>query len=669
MTRNRFITLLLLGAIAAFSLHLANRWLEGYRADVTAEGLYSLSDGTLEILDRMREEGVQPVEMRLYFSETNGQTLPRFIKDFITYDRYLRNLLREYERASGGKIEIEFIDPLTDSDDALDAGRDGLEGRPINQHGDEFFFGLTLETQTGSRDAIPFLWPNEQDSIEYEISKRLHSLLWPSTQRIGIVASLEVFGTADNPYLAQMLAAQGRAPSEKWISIQLLDETYDIAPIDPEAETISPEEFDLIVVMHPKDLTDRQLWLIDEWVTRGGNALVFVDPYALNDQAPQNPQQPWLAMQYQPSSSLDPLLNAWGLENPAETFAADLELAVRRPTVRGGAAESVVIDLQYDESHQGGELASHPILDGLATLRFFLSGSLEPLEGATAELTPLITTSASGNTLVIRPGFGTPDGLSYPDLNNATKLRDAFGPGDSQVALAYQVRGRLDSAFPDGVEFPSSEPERPPGLPEGVDLPVPEGTEMIRREPVPEEQRGEATVMVFADIDFISDQLAFQRNVLGLTMAANDNHKLLLNAVDHLLGADELMSIRSRSGLDRPFTLFDDIEADAELESLEREREIRTEIEAFEDELQSKQSEITQRNAALFQRKLQEEVDELNIRIQEANLELREIRRVRREALEREESRVRFAVLGWMPSLLLAIGLVLYFRRRGMHQA
>lgn len=484
-----------------------------------------------------------------------------------------------------------------------------------------------------------------------------------------MVSSLEVFGNADNPYLAQMLAAQGRAPQEKWLSVQLLEETYDISPIDPESQSIAKEDYDLVIVMHPKDLTDQQLWILDDWVQRGGNTLVFLDPYSLNDQAPQDPQQPWLAMQYQPSSGLDRLLAAWGLENPPETFAADLELAVRRPTVRGGPSESVVIDLQYSETNQGVELASHPILDGLGSLRFFLSGTLHPIDGATAEFTPLVSTTPAGSTLEIRPGFGAPDGLYYPDLNDATKLRDAFSAGDSPVVLAYQIRGRLDSAFPDGIEFPASTPPRPPGLPEGIDLPIPEGTEMIRKAAVDEADRATATVIVFADIDFISDQLAFQRNMLGLTIAANDNHKLLLNAVDHLLGADELMSIRSRSGLDRPFTLFDDIEADAELESLDRERAIRAEIEAFQEQLQSKQNAITERNAALFQRKLQEEVDELNVRIQDANLELREIRRERREALEKEENKVRFAVLGWMPAILLGIGLILYFRRRRQRQS
>lgn len=664
MSQTRLVTLLLTGAITVLSVHVLHRVLEGFRADLTAGDLYSLSEGSVRILDRMREEGVKPIEIKLYFSESSGQTLPRFIKDFITYNRYLRYLLGEYERASNGRVQVDFIDPITDSDDAENATKDGLESRPINQHGDLFFFGLTLETQTGSKDSIPFLWPNEQEGIEYEISKRIHSLLWPSSKRIGVISSLEVFGTADNPYMAQMLAAQGRAPSEKWIALQLLEERYELSQISTDQDEISSEDYDVVVVIHPKRLSGKLLWALDEWIVRGGRTLVFVDPYTLSDQAPQNPQQPWAAMQYEPSSSLATLLSAWGLESPEQTFAADLELAVRRPVIRGGPSESVVVDLQYTEENSGLELADHPILKGLSSVRLFMAGTLEKSDTAEAEFLPLITTTATGNTLQIQAGFGGQDGLYYTDLNDAAKLRDHLQPGTEPVVIAYQISGKLPSAYPEGTEFPSTAPVQPPGLPPGIELPPPEGTEMISKDAVPESERAESTVLVFADVDLISDQLAFQRNILGLTLAANDNHKILLNAIDHLLGADELMSLRSKQNLTRPFLLFDDIEAEAEKETLERERDIRAQIESFQTELRSKQNEITQRNAALFQRNLQEEVDRLNERIQEKNSELRDIRLARREDLAREENWTRLAVLGWMPSLILLVGLGVYVRRR-----
>ena len=235
----RVATITLVALITVFSIHLFDRWLRDARVDLTQDDLYSLSTGSKSILERMSEEGVEPVDITLYFSETSGKTLPRFIKDFISYERYLRSLLRQYERRSNGKVTVDFIDPVTDSDEAQEAADAGLDGKLINEEGDRFYFGLTFETQTGSRETLEFLWPQEQENIEYEISKTLTNLLWPTRQRVGVLSSLEVFGSADDPYLAQMMAAQGRQPTQEWVSVQLLRETYDVTKVPADTEEIS----------------------------------------------------------------------------------------------------------------------------------------------------------------------------------------------------------------------------------------------------------------------------------------------------------------------------------------------------------------------------------------------------------------------------------------------
>ncbi|MCB1032841.1 MAG: GldG family protein, partial [Acidobacteria bacterium] len=163
LMENRGTTIALLFVITALAIYLLGLAFDGVRGDLTDDNLYSLTPGTQAILEKMQQEGVQPIEISLYFSETAGKTLPKFIKDFITYERYLESLLKEYERASAGKIRLKFIDPIPDSDEAQDAQDFGLDGKPINQQGDLFFFGLVIQTQTGSKDVIDFLWPEQQE--------------------------------------------------------------------------------------------------------------------------------------------------------------------------------------------------------------------------------------------------------------------------------------------------------------------------------------------------------------------------------------------------------------------------------------------------------------------------------------------------------------------------
>lgn len=675
--KSPFFTLALVAVVVVLAIHVAAVQTETWRFDLTEDNLYSLSDGSVEILQKMHAEGVEPVRVTLYFSETVGKTLPRFIKDFVTYRDYVESLLREYEVASGGKLAFDVIDPTPDSDAAQNAEDYGLKGQPVNQHGDQFFFGLVFETRTGSREVLPFLWPNQQETVEYEITKTLYNMLWPAQQRVGVLSSLDVLGSGDNPYMAQILRAQGKQPVETWIGFELLRESYEVSKIDADTDHISPDDYDLLIVVHPKSLGTRALWAVDEWVQRGGNALVFLDAFSIQDQAPQDPQNPLAAYQYDPSSNLPQLLKAWGLERLDHRVAADFDLALKRATRLGGPAERLVVDLQIGEKDIEQTLnPDHPVLQGLADLRFFTPGVLraadEVPKGVTLE--PLITTTDGAAALEMRPGFPGGGGLTFTSLNQPAALMDELermlneaeqtgqegGEDVGKLALAYSVQGKLPSAYPNGAELPEETPAPPPGLPPGVQMPPPSGP-TTHVDPVPEEERSESTVLVFADVDFISDPLAFQNTILG-AVALNDNHKILLNAADYLFGSQELMKVRSKKTIRRPFTLFDEIEEQADAASLERESNLRAEIERFQEQLRDKQS--TAGNVALLKKQVQDEVDELNRRIRESDRELREIRKEKRSALEGEESRVRFAVMGAMPLLVFLLGMTLFVRRR-----
>lgn len=670
---SRTVTIVLVTLLVVFGVHLITRAGEDVRLDLTADDLYSLSAGTEQILERMRSEGTKPIEISLYFAETVGNTLPRFIKDFITYERYVRSLLREYAAASDGKISVRFIDPLPDSDEAQDALDYGLDGKAVNQSGDLFFFGLVFQTQTGSRDVIEFLWPAQQEQVEYEITKRIHRLIWPARKKVGVVAGLEVLSDASNPYMAQILAAQGKQPKESWLVMRLLGEVYDVEPIDPGADSISHDDYDLVVVVHPKSLGERLLWALDEWVQTGGNVLALLDPFALADQPPRNPQQPFAQFQHDASSQLDPLLAAWGLRLEQDRVAADLDLALVRATSRRGGAEALVHDLSIDERRRTETLdVDNPIFQGVSQLRFYSAGSLVTLaateQGEAAkgfERTPLVTTTASGNTLEVHPGFPGDGGLTFMELESAAgKARAQLVKGEKPVALAYLVSGRLPSAYPEGTEIPAEPPPPPPpGLPPGIQLPPPKDSAMSQKAPVADDARADSAVIVVADVDFVYDAIAFQNSLFGM-QAANDNERLFANAVDYLLGDQALMKVRAKQRIHRPFVKFDEIEAAAARETQERERELRAEVESFQEQLDEKNRGLGAQNAALFEKQVQDEVEDLNTRIREANQELREIRLARRRALEGEEAKVRFATLVLTPALVLGLGLFLFYRRR-----
>jgi len=663
MNINKVWTILLIFAITLLAIHLLYTNSSSARLDLTEEGLYTLTEGTKEILEKMEAEGVKPIEMKLYFSETSGKTLPSFIKNFITHRDYVANLLREYERRSAGKIEVEVIDPKTDSDDADDAADFGLEGKPINEQGDQFYFGLAMITQTGSRDKIEFLWPEEREKLEYEVSKKLYGLLWPERKKIGVISSLEPLPD-NNPYMMQMMQMQGKQPSEPWTIMQLMQETYDVAMIS-DTETIDREEYDLLIVIHPKNLPDKTQFAIDEWVVRGGDTIVFVDAYAIEDEPVQTQQNQFAMLQQRRAANMDKLLENWGLRMPMDRYAADFEMGMKQQAQRGAPAETNVTYLGIDERNVDQTLNSDsPFLQGLADVRFYMSGVLEIDENPPVEITPLITTTESGATLEIVPGFGGEDKLSYADMmGNVSKLLDRYQPSGKQI-LAAQLTGQFPTAFPDGGSFPKEAPQTPPGMPPGFQMPVPEDAEMITVEPVPEDQYQEGRVLVFADVDFISNMLAFQQSFFG-TVAVGDNHKVLMNAVDYMLGARELMKVRSKKNIERPFEVFDRIEREADEAVLEEERAIRQRVEQFREELREKQSGMTAEGATILEKRLRDEIEQLNENIRENERKLREIRKQKRAALEGIENTVRFLIVALMPILVCVAGLFVFMKRRG----
>lgn len=663
MDFNKILTIFLILVITVLGIHLFNNSTRGIRLDLTEQRVYSLTDGTKEILEKMKGEGVKPIELKLYFSYTAGKTLPQFIKNFINYRDYVHNLLKEYERASDGKIKVTLIDPKPDSDEADDAAAYRLDGKPINNQGDLFFFGLAFVTQTGSKDAIEFLWPEQQESLEYEISKRIYGLIWPQKKRIAVLSGIEPLPDT-NPYMMQMLQAQGKQPPEPWTSMKVLEESYTVSRLDPDTEQISKDDYDLLMVIHPKGFGDKTLWAINEWVVTGGNTIVFLDPYSIEDQPVTNPQQPWAQLQYQRSSELKRLLDVWGVTMADDTFAADYQLAVKRRADRTSPPAKMMTDLMITDKTAADTLNSDsPIFNGLNQIYFFGAGVLEKKADAKAEITPLITTTSEGGTLVIKPGFGGEKGsLAYTDMGNPAKLLDSYQP-EKKLTLAYLISGKLDSAFPEGATFPKETPKPPPGMPPGFQMPPPEDAEMITKEALPEDSIVETRVLVFSDVDFITDQLAFQQSLFGV-QPVNDNYKVLLNSADFLLGARELMNVRSKKSIRRPFEHFDAIEAAADRKMLDKEQSIRAEIEQFQETLRDKQSSMNQKNAVLMQKQVQEEISGLNAKIADRNKELREIKKEKRKELESAEAWVRFWVMWFMPIVVCIAGIVVYIKRK-----
>lgn len=611
------------------------------KVDITQQKLYTLCDGTKAIIGKLN----QPIKMRLYYAKTAAMKAPDNIKYFDNYYEFVKSLLEEYVAASGGMIELEVIDPRPYSDDEVAAIRYGIKRFPITDE-EGFFFGLVLQTQFGVEKTIPIFSPSRQNFIEYDISYLIDTAVTRQKKRVGILSALDVMGDDVTPYMARMMQMQGQQPKPPWAFVQQLKEQYEVISVPTDVNKI--EDVDILLVIHPKDFSDQTLFAIDQYVVRGGRTIVCVDPYCVSDLPPQQMMQ--MQIEHNPSSDMNKLLVNWGLEMPKDTFAGDRTLATEATLREGQKPQKIIgfLDLTADCFNRDNVVTSQ-----LNQVRLLFSGVLretmldeKEIKNRNIQRTPLVMTTARGNSWTVSNQFE----LMMPDPD---RLWQKFTEGTKPVNTAYLTTGRFKSAFPAGMDIQVPAPKSDdPNAPKTV----------AKHIPALPEAKDNCAVIVFADVDFISNILAYRDTFFG-TMVVGDNGAMLMNSIDDLGGSSELISIRSRGNFKRPFKAVDEIEAKADAQTAEEESKINAEIAGFESELQTvlgsaKKGEEEIIGSAILQKK-----KELELKIIEAKKRLRQVKVQKREQIESLGNSFRSFNMLTAPAVSLIIAIILGIHR------
>ena len=584
-----------------FSILLAFNALSGelfsrFYLDLTEEKLYSLSEGTENILKGLED----PVTLKLYYSKTDSTDIPglRIIGDRIT------NLLREFARVGGSNLSLEIYDPRPDSEEADWATKYGLNTIPV-QAGREIYFGLVGVTERGNERAIPVFNLQRQEFLEYDIAKLVYSLTQSSLPKVGILSSLDVRGAEQqNPNPAM----QGRTPPPKpWFFVQQLEKYMQISYIK-ENRFVLPRDLDLLVLIHPKNLTDGMLYDIDQFVLQGGNLLVFVDPYCQID-TPDS-QEPAAQFSYDRSSNLNKLLKGWGVELLPESVVGDKNLATTVKRSNAHEPESFVAWLTLNSNYMNSD---DVVTSALENIVIPWGGVLKVSPDA-SHVTPIFWSSDAGSKLS-KADYSINGGM--PDA-----LRKKVAFGGEKLDLAVRIQGTLDTNYPDGKpKFQVPEGESPNMSTENGHL---------------AKSKQISNVMVFSDVDFISDQFSVQvRNFFGSQVAQrlNDNLSLVLNASENLTGSSDLISVRTRGKFSRPFTKVEQIQKTAELKWKNEEQLLTAKLQEANQRLQKFQN-SAEGDSQILSAAVMEELQQFKQEKADTQAKLRTVRRSLREEVE-----------------------------------
>lgn len=601
------------------------------RKDLTAEKLYTLSDGSRKVLATLQE----PVTLKFFFSRSSGD-IDVFVK---TYASQVEDLLREYVRAADGKLALEVYDPAPDSDEEEWAQKYGIEPQVLGMDVPPMYFGLAAVSADGETELVlPGLSPRTESTLEYDITRMVTRVANPKKPVVGVLSTLPVLGGADDDLMAAMMRRQ--QPQQPWYAFRELKRDADVRTVAKDATTIDPEIRTLVVV-HPKDLPEKTQYAIDQFVLRGGRLIVFVDPLSLFDA--MNSQQNQMMMMGGPSfsSSLDKLFSAWGVTFESGRIVADMQYPTALRGQSGPEENPTFLSLTKSAFKADDMLVSQW---GSIILPFAGSFTFTAQEGLAA--TPLIQTSDSA-------GLVDPMSAQF----GAQAIRSQFVADGVRRTLVARLDGTFKTAFPDGA--PKEEAEKPEG--EAEDKPA---------APAPGEHlaSGKSLVVLFADSDLLQDDVCVRVNqMFGFSMPTlvSDNINLFVSAVEQASGDSALLAVRSRGRTTRPYTVVDGLERKAQLAFLEKEKELEGKLDATRQRLSDLQSQKTgAQSRNILSPEQQAEIERFREEEHRFRRELKEVRKNLRSDIEALGVRVKALNILAVPLLVGALGIVQGIRRR-----
>jgi len=577
----------------------------GARVDLTENRLYTLSEGTVNIVESLAE----PITLRLYFSDEASSDLPQIRR----YATRVWELMQELASHADGNIRLERIDPVPFSEAEDDAARYGLEAVPLSQAGDSLYFGIVGTNTVDGLEVLSFLSPEREPQLEYDLARMVATLSDPEQPRVGLISGLPITGGFN------MQTGQ-RNPA--WAVYDQWNELFELTTVEPDAAEL-PEDLDALVLVHPKALSEDMLLAIDQFVLGGGRLLAFVDPYAEADPG-SNPNDPAGRMMAERSSTLGPLFEAWGVTMDTSRFVADLGRALR-VTLRQGqppARHPAILGLEPEDMSESDIVTSELQVVNLAS-----AGSLVGPEAGELALEPLLRSSERSGLLDVE---------RLRMLADPGSLASELGMDDQRHVLAARLSGPVSSAFPERLDE------------HGV-------------------REGTLQAIVVADTDLLADNLWVQRrNFLGsvLLNPFADNGALAVNALENLLGDADLISIRSRATSDRPFDLVDDLRREAEARLRETEQQLEAELAEAEERLTQLQQARGDTDLSILTPEQEAEIDRFMEQRLEIRRQLRQVRRELDEEIDALGTRVKIINIALMPLLITVAALVLAWRRR-----
>jgi len=599
------------------------------RVDLTENKVYTLSPGTKAILGKIDA----PVEVRFYYSQSQVR-IPEQIK---THAKHVEDLLAEFRQYSHGNLEIKKLDPQPDSEAEDLANLDGVDGQVYEAGGDKIYLGIAI-SQDPQKVALPALPPNRERLLEYDLARALSQVLSTNKPVVGVMTPLPVFGMKMPPQMRMQMGGQNQEP---WVFLSELKRDFEVKQVQMDADKID-DDIKVLLVIHPKEIKDTAQYAIDQFIMRGGKLIACLDPMSLADVNRQNPMMPMPGG----ASNLDKLLKAWGLTFETTKVVADMNSA-RKLTVRQGAQPEIVPTLLFvtDTGISKDDVVANQIDEVLLPFAGVFTGT--PASG----LKQTVLLKTSKNSQLVEP---------FMAQMSPSKIVDDFKSADTSYALAVRLEGKFKTAFPDGKPEAKSE-DKDKDDKKDEKKPEDKGKDTLK------ETKTDNAVMLIGDTDWLSDQFSVQvQNFFGqkIVQPRNGNLPLTQNIVEQFAGDQNLIGVRSRGTLNRPFTVVKEMQAQANARFQQEIGKLQKEADEANQKLSELQGKKEGNQRFVMSKEQQEEIEKFKKKRADANKHLKLVRRDLAKDIESLELRTKVINIAGMPFLVAAAGIALALVRK-----
>jgi ABC-type uncharacterized transport system involved in gliding motility auxiliary subunit len=607
----------IMAAVIFAGLNLASqRFLAPVRLDFTGDRLYTLSPSALEVTSRLKE----PVTLELVYSRSVAANFPAVR----AHGERVRELLTEIAARSNGMVRVKETDPapFSDEEDRITAA--GVHAAPADG-GDPLYFGVLGSNTVDDVIAIPYLAPERDALLEYDLIRLVAQLDDPAPKRIAILSTLP-----------SLNGSQGRE-GEAFV-VREMRRAYQVDYVDRDFLAL-PKDADVLLIAHPPQLNDFQLYAIDQFLLRKGRALIALDPMSRVALASGDRNAP-------PSSTLGRLAQSLGVGVSAEAVA-DSALALPVSVDIGGGRRANQGQPLYIGAPPAGMSKTDPVTADLTrNINFGVAGVLTATPASGRTWTPLIETTSSAALI--------PFDLAASDPGPRAVV-EAMRPIGRRQTLAGRLAGPLVTAFPNGAPAPA--------LPEDPVMAQLARADIAGMPPPVAASQAPAQLIFVSDADLFDDAFYIDP---GSGQQVGANAAFILNALDNLVGDPALMALRSRTPALRPMARVDAMRAEATTRLYAQQTQLEQQLAAAEARL----TELQQARPAGAPERTPEELAEIERFRGQASVirgSLRGVEREFRRDIDALAGRLELFNV-WLPPFIIAgigVGVALMRGRRG----